>query len=80
MAKSNNIVHQYYKKQLPDGIRILVKVNPIQLTGMEITLSPDGQPHFRELTFDEEIFNDLKEDSFDPCSPLEFNIYLSGLV
>jgi hypothetical protein len=80
MAKAQNIVHQYFKKILPDGIRILVKVNPIQYTGTEITISKEGQTHLRELTFDEDIFEDLKADEFDACSPLEFNLYLSGLA
>jgi hypothetical protein len=80
MAKGQNIVHQYFKKQLPDGIRILIKINPIQYTGTEITISHDGQTHLRDLIFDEEIFDDLKADEFDACSPLEFNLYLSGLA
>jgi len=32
------------------------------------------------LEFDEEIFNDLKADGFEICSPLEFNLYSSGLA
>jgi len=80
MAKGQNIVHQYFKKQLPDGIRILVKVNPITYTGTEITLEPGEKLHLREMEFDEEIMDDLKADEFEPCSPLEFNLYLSGLV
>jgi hypothetical protein len=31
------------------------------------------------MEFDQEIFEDLKEDGFDVASPLEFNLYLSGL-
>ncbi len=80
MAKGQNIVHQYFKKILPDGLRILVKVNPIHYTGTEITISASGQTHLRELTFDAEILADLKADEFEACSPLEFNLYLSGLA
>ncbi len=80
MAKGQNIVHQYFKKQHPDGLRIFVKVNPIQFTGTEITLEPGGEMHTRDLTFDEQIFDDLEADGFDHCNPLEFNLYLSGLA
>ncbi|MBL7843252.1 MAG: hypothetical protein JNK44_05260 [Cyclobacteriaceae bacterium] len=80
MAKGQNIVHQYFKKQLADGLRIFVKVNPIEFTGTEITIGSSGDMHVRDLTFDEQIFDDLKEDGFDHCNPLEFNLYLSGLA
>lgn len=80
MPKGQNIVHQYFKKQLPDGVRILVKVNPIQLIGTEITISKEGQTQMRDMEFDEEIFDDLNEDKFESCNPIEFNLYLSGLV
>jgi hypothetical protein len=32
------------------------------------------------MEFDKEIFDDLKTDGFTEASPLEFNIYLSGLL
>lgn len=79
MAKSQNIVHQYFKKQL-DGIQILVKVNPILYTGTEITIDSEGKVEIQDMEFDEEIFNDLNVDGFENCSPLEFNLYLSGLA
>ena len=79
MAKSQNIVHQYFKKRL-DDLQILVRVNPIQFKGTEITISDKGELTVRELEFDDEIFEDLKADGFEACSPLEFNLYLSGLV
>ena len=80
MPKSQNIVHQYFKKQLEDGIRILVKVNPYSFTGTEITISAQNETHIRELKFDEQIFEDLEADGFEICNPLEFNLYLSGLA
>lgn len=80
MAKGQNIVHQYFKKQLADGLRILVKVNPIEFTGTEITLGLSGDMQVRNMAFDEQIFDDLKADGFDICNPLEFNLYLSGLA
>jgi hypothetical protein len=79
MAKTQNIVHQYFKKK-HDGVLILVKVNPIHYSGTEITIEDGQQPAVRELQFDADIFEDLKADAFEECSPLEFNLYLSGLV
>lgn len=79
MGKESNIVHQYFKRELED-VTILVRVNPIQLKGLEITLPKNGEPTLRELEFDEEIFEDLKADGFAEASPLEFNLYFSGLA
>jgi hypothetical protein len=79
MGKDSNIVHQYFKKQL-SGCTLLVKVNPLQLKATEITVSPDQEPQLRELDVDEEILSDLKSDGFTETSPLEFNLYLSGLM
>jgi hypothetical protein len=79
MAKGSNIVHQYFKKELEDLI-ILVRVNPIQLKATEITLQKNQDPEIRELDADEDIFEDLKTDGFKEASPLEFNLYFSGLA
>jgi hypothetical protein len=79
MAKSSNIVHQYFKKEL-DEATILVKVNPIHYTGTEITVLKDGQVEMREMEFDQEIFEDLKADDFKEASPIEFNLYYHGLA
>ncbi len=78
MAKDSNIVHQYFKKQL-EGSRILVKVNPIHLTGTELIIDQEGELHSRDLEFDNQVFDDLKHDGFVEVNALEFNIYLSGL-
>ena len=79
MAKSQNIVHQYFKKRI-DDLQILVRVNPIQYKGTEITVHDNGEIEVRELEFDHDIFADLEADGFEVCSPLEFNLYLSGLA
>ena len=79
MAKDSNIVHQYFKKEDED-IKILVKVNPITFFGSEITLTAGIKPELRELEFDEEIFEDLRADGFVETSPLEFNLYVAGLI
>ena len=76
---SSNIVHQYFKKEF-DGAKIMVKVNPIQLKGTELVITKEGKVESRDLEFDEDILSDLKEDGFEDASPLEFNLYQSGLV
>ena len=79
MAKESNIVHRYFKKKLAEGT-ILVKVNPILFKGVEIILSVSGESQTRELSFDEDIWEDLKADGFEEASALEFNLYYSGLA
>ena len=79
MAKESNIVHRYFKKKFAEST-ILVKVNPILFKGIEIILSGNGESHTRELTFDENIWEDLKADGFEEASALEFNLYYSGLA
>lgn len=75
----SNIVHQYFKKEI-EGAKIIVKVNPIHLKGTEITVTKRGTMESRDLEFDAGIFDDLKEDGFEEASPLEFNLYQSGLA
>jgi len=79
MAKDSNIVHQYFKKEL-EGLKMLVKVNPIHLTGTEIIVDQAGEMQSRDMEFDSQIFDDLKHDDFVEVNALEFNIYLSGLL
>ena len=79
MAKNNNIVHQYYKKDFDDRT-VLVRVNPILYSGTEITLLSNGTKELRDLEFDENIEEDLRIDGFTPAGPLEFNLHLMGLV
>ncbi len=79
MAKDSNIVHQYFKKDFEGG-KILVKVNPVHLTGTELTIDESGELQSRDLEFDDQIFDDLKYDGFLEVNALEFNIYLSGLL
>ena len=79
MAKDSNIVHQYFRKELGGSI-LLVKVNPLQWKVTEITVYKDQDPDLRELEADDGIFEDLTDDGFIEASPMEFNIYLSGLI
>lgn len=78
MAKSNNIVHQYFKKEL-EGAKIIVKVNPIHMIGSELTVTAAGA-ELRNIELDSQIFNDLKEDGFVEVNAIEFNLYLAGLL
>jgi hypothetical protein len=78
MAKESNIVHQYFKKEMPDG-KILLRVNPIQFKGTEIWVGKQGT-EMRDLDLDADIFEDLKVDGFTEVNPMEFNLYLSGLM
>ena len=79
MAKGSNIVHQYFRKETAE-FTLLVKVNPIQLKATEITIYKDQDPDLREIDIDAEIFEDLKTDGFIEASPMEFNLYLSGII
>ena len=79
MAKSSNIVHQYFRKEFEDST-VLVKVNPLLFKGTEITILKSGEIEVRDLDFDQEIFEDLAADGFQESSPLEFNLYHSGLA
>lgn len=79
MAKGSNIVHQYFKKEFPDFI-LIVRVNPLQFKGTELTIHKNGSIDSRELDFDEHILEDLAHDGFVASSPLEFNLYFNGLV
>lgn len=79
MSKTNNIVHQYFKKEFP-GFKLLVKVNPIQFKGTELIIPDTGAFEIREMDFDHSIFDDLKQDDFTETTALEFNLYIAGLV
>ena len=79
MTKESNIVHRYFKKKF-EATTILVKVNPVRYSGIEITLLAGGKSSSRELTFDEDIWDDLHADGFEEASALEFNLYYSGLA
>ena len=73
-----NIIHQYFKKELEEGI-IMIQVDPESLNGVELLVSRNGAMQKTERNFDEDIFEDLAADDFSQASPLEFNLYLKGL-
>ncbi len=76
---SSNIVHRYFKKEW-EGSIILVRVNPIHLKGTELIVHANGVIDRRDLAFDEGIFDDLAADEFKESSPIEFQLYFSGLA
>ncbi len=79
MSKGSNIVHRYFKKKFENTI-ILVKVNPLQLRGVELRIIPNDKIERRDLVFNENIWDDLKSDGFEEASALEFNLYYAGLA
>ena len=73
------VVHQYYKL-VNDDFTILVRINPVDMSGLELILAPDGQIIKTNRQFDEDIYEDLDADGFQQASALEFNLYLKGIV
>lgn len=74
----SQLVHKYFKKSF-DGLLILVQLDPINLTGVELIIGDDGKIVRNEREFDADIYEDLEVDEFKPASPLEFNLYLNEL-
>lgn len=68
-----------YFKRVFDDYKVLVQVNPEDFTGVELIIHPSGKIEKTIMEFDDEIYDDLEVDEFEPCSPLEFNLYLKGL-
>jgi hypothetical protein len=80
MAKgSSNIVHQYFRKEDDSG-KTLLKVNPIHLTGIEILVPAEGEAESNEIEVAPDFEKDLAAEGFAACSPLEFNLYWSGVI
>jgi hypothetical protein len=77
--RSSNIVHQYFKKDNGKS-KILVKVNPVHMTGLELIVYPKGRLESRDLDVDPSLIDDLQAEGFEEVSGMEFNLLLSGLV
>jgi len=75
----SNVVHEYYKRQF-QGFKIIVQINPVDYTGIELTIPDTGQIKRRDLEFDKTIYDDLELDEFKASSPIEFNLYIKGLI
>ena len=70
------VIFQYFKR-IFDDYQVLVQVNPSDFTGTELIIHPDGKVEKTIMEFDGEIFEDLAEDEFQACSPLEFQLHLA---
>jgi hypothetical protein len=79
MPKESNIVHRYLRKK-SDTSTILLRVNPIKLSGLKLTLIPGKAAQLHEVDFEETLWDDLKDEGFEEANPLEFNLYYSGLA
>jgi len=77
--KSSAVVHEYFKRVFDDYI-VLVQLNPIDYSGLELIVHPDKKLEKTKMQFDENIKEDLEVDEFKPVTALEFNLYLKGLV
>ncbi len=77
--KNQNIVHEYFKRVFTD-YSIYIRLNPYTFKGTELTLFKDGRIEKRELTFDEQIHDDLNADEFVRISSLEYQLYATGLA
>jgi cytoplasmic iron level regulating protein YaaA (DUF328/UPF0246 family) len=75
----SNIVHQYFKKEL-QGTKKLIQVNPIQFTGIEITILPSGEIEANEMEENLNIIDFVISQGYKESSPLEFNLYFSGTI
>jgi hypothetical protein len=79
MPKESNIVHRYLRKK-SDNSTILLRINPINNSGLKLTLLPGKDPQLDSVEFEETLWEDLTTDGFQEGNPLEFNLYYSGLA
>lgn len=75
MGKKDAIVFKYFKRVF-DDYQVLVSVNPIDFSGTELIVHPDGKIEKTDMQFDEDIYQDLEVDEFKESSPLEFQLYM----
>jgi hypothetical protein len=79
MAKTNNIVHLYFRKEDAEG-KSLLKINPIHMTGVEIVVPAKGEPSSEEFEVPADYQTSFAGQGYEVSNPLEFNLYLNGLV
>lgn len=75
MAKKDAIVYKYFKRVFED-FQVLVAVNPIDFSGIELIIHPDEKVEKNDMQYDEDIYEDLSVDEFQESSPLEFQLYM----
>lgn len=72
-------IYQYYKKEI-DSNKVLVRINPSTMEGLELLVSDTGEVVKNLREFDSTIYEDLDFDEFLESSPIEFNLYLVGVA
>ncbi|MEM8565303.1 MAG: hypothetical protein AAGF85_02495 [Bacteroidota bacterium] len=72
------MVHEYFKKEFKD-FKILLQLNPISYSVLELTVHKDNSMTKRKVQVDEDIYEDLNEDEFEKSSPIEFNLHLKSI-
>ncbi len=77
--KKDAVVFKYFKRVF-DDYQVLVMVNPIDFSGTELIIHPDGKVEKTDMQYDEEIYDDLDVDEFKESSPLEFQLHIKGLT
>jgi len=75
MGKKDAIVYKYFKRVF-DDYQVLVAVNPIDFSGIELIVHPGNQVEKTDIQFDEGIYEDLQVDEFKESSALEFQLYM----
>ncbi len=70
-------LYQYFKKEIEPN-KILVRINPSTMEGLELLISENGAITQSNRAFDSTIYEDLEFDKFEESSSMEFNLYLSG--
>ena len=75
MAKKDATVYKYFKRVF-DDFQVLVALNPIDYSGTELIIHPDGKVEKNDMQYDEDIYDDLEVDEFKESSPLEFQLYM----
>ena len=58
MGKKDAIVYKYFKRVF-DDYQVLVSVNPIDYSGTELIVHPDGKIEKTDMQFEEDIYEDL---------------------
>ncbi len=72
-------LYQYFKKQI-DSDKILVRINPDTMEGLELLVSSSGHIVQNTRNFDSTIYDDLAFDEFEKGNPIEFNLLLQGVA
>lgn len=79
MPKESNIVHRYLRKK-SESATILLRINPMNFSGLKLTMVPGEDTQLHEVEFEETLWEDLTREGFEEGNPLEFNLYYSGLA